>query len=82
MLKDLQSPGQACEGSTSHVTPRNDLVERSTTFLPTGSEIRQVFICQMAPNFAFFLIKYLTGLTMFWIKYRCVAVTSDAIYVL
>jgi hypothetical protein len=58
------------------------LVERSAPFLPAGSEIRQVFIAQAAPNFGFFLITYLTGLTMFWIKYRCVAVTKDAIYVL
>jgi hypothetical protein len=36
----------------------------------------------MAPNFAFFLITYFTGLTMVWIKYRCVAVTQNAIYVL
>jgi hypothetical protein len=64
------------------VTPRKDLVERSAPFLPAGSEIRQVFICQTAPNYFFFLITYLTGLTMFWIKYRCVAVTQDAIYVL
>jgi hypothetical protein len=62
--------------------PRQDLVERSAPFLPEGSEIRQVFICQAAPGFAFFLITYLTGLTMFWIKYRCVAITPDAIYVL
>lgn len=41
-----------------------------------------MFICQAAPNFGFFLITYLTGLTMLWIKYRCVAVTKDAIYVL
>ncbi|MEV6702604.1 hypothetical protein AB0M68_36660 [Streptomyces sp. NPDC051453] len=61
---------------------RTDLVERSAPFLPEGSEIRQVFICQAAPSFIFFLITYLTGLTMFWIKYRCVAVTKDAIYVL
>jgi hypothetical protein len=62
--------------------PRKDLVERATPLLPAGSEIRQVFICQSAPNFFFFTITYLTGLTMFWIKYRCVAVTQDAIYVL
>ena len=62
--------------------PRRDLVENSAPFLPTGSEIRQVFICQTAPSFTFFLITYLTGLTMFWIKYRCVAITRDAIYVL
>lgn len=61
---------------------RQDLVERSMPFLPKGSEIRQVFICQTAPNFAFFVITYLTGLTMFWIKYRCVVITTDAIYVL
>ena len=30
----------------------------------------------------FFLVTYLTGLTMFWIKYRCVVVTQDAVYVL
>ncbi|WP_433662289.1 hypothetical protein ACQPW1_09105 [Nocardia sp. CA-128927] len=57
-------------------------MERSAPFLPAGSQIRQVFICQTAPNFAFFLIMYLTGLTIFWIEYRCVAVTQDAIYVL
>lgn len=68
--------------STTHVTPRKDLTERSAPFLPAGSEIRQVFICQTAPNFLFFLITYVTGLTMFWIKYRCVVVTEDAIYVL
>ena len=62
--------------------PRQDLVDHSAPFLPEGSEIRQIFICQAAPSFAFFLITYLTGLTMFWIKYRCVAITPDAIYVL
>jgi hypothetical protein len=62
--------------------PRQDLVERSAPFLPEGSEIKQVFICQAAPNFAFFLLTYITGLTIFWIKYRCVAITQDAIYVL
>jgi hypothetical protein len=50
--------------------------------LPPGSQVRQAFICQTAPNFAYFLINWATGLTMFWIKYRCVAVTEDAIYVL
>jgi hypothetical protein len=66
----------------SNLKPRKDLVQRSAPFLPRGSEIRQVFICQTAPSFVFFVITYLTGLTMFWIKYRCVAVTQDAIYVL
>ncbi|MCG6494059.1 hypothetical protein [Kitasatospora sp. A2-31] len=62
--------------------PRQDLVRRSTPFLPAGSEIRQAFICQSAPNFLFFVITYLTGLTMFWNTYRCVVVTRDAIHVL
>jgi hypothetical protein len=60
--------------------PRQDLMDHSAPFLPEGSEISQIFICQAAPSFAFFLITYLTGLTMFWIKYRCVAITLDAIY--
>jgi hypothetical protein len=64
------------------MSPRKDLVEHSAPFLPEGSEIRQVFICQAAPNFAYFVVTYLTGLTMHRIKYRCVAVTKDAIYVL
>ena len=64
------------------MTPRPDLVERSAPFLAPGSEIRQAFIGQAAPSFWIVLITYLTGLTMFWIKYRCVVVTRDAIYVL
>jgi hypothetical protein len=63
-------------------TPRPDLAEGSLPFLPEGTEIRQVFICQAAPNFGYFVVTYLTGLTMGLIKYRCVAVTSDNIYVL
>jgi hypothetical protein len=66
----------------TRVAPRSDLVERSAPLLPPGSQVRQAFICQTAPNFGFFLITYATGLTMFWIKYRCVVVTQDAIYVL
>ena len=62
--------------------PRSDLVRRSAPFLPSGAEIRQAFIYQSAPNFLFFVVTYLTGLTIFWNKYRCVAVTADAIYVL
>jgi len=62
--------------------PRKDLVERAARYIPADSEIRQVFICQTAPRFGYFVITYLTGLTMFWIRYRCVAVTRDAIYVL
>jgi hypothetical protein len=58
------------------------LAERCAPLLPPGSQIRQVFICQTAPSPWFLFITYLTGLTMFWITYRCVAVTQDAIYVL
>lgn len=58
------------------------LAERSVPLLPPGSQVRQAFICQTAPNFAFFLVNWATGLTMFWITYRGVAVTQDAIYVL
>jgi hypothetical protein len=68
--------------TTTPSTPRRDLVERATPFLPIGSEIRQAFICQAAPNFAYFLVTYVTGLTMLWIKYRCVVVTDEAIYLL
>ena len=62
-------------------TPK-DLAERSAPLLPPGSQVRHAFICQTAPNFAFFVVNWATGLTMFWITYRCVAVTQDAIYVL
>jgi hypothetical protein len=61
---------------------RPDLVKRATPFLPPGSQIRQIFICQTAPYFWFFIINYLTFLTIFWIQFRCVAVTDDGIYVL
>jgi hypothetical protein len=61
--------------------PRKDLVQRSAALLPAGSETRYVFIYQTAPSFFFFVITYLTGITA-WNKYRCVAVTPDAIYVL
>ena len=61
---------------------RQDLVEKSTPFLPPGVQIRQAFIGQAAPSFAYCVITYLTGLTMSRIKYRLVVVTDDAIYVL
>jgi hypothetical protein len=64
------------------MTSPDTLAERSAPFLPAGVEVRQAFIGQAAPRRTFFLISYLTGLTMFWIKYRCVAVTDDVIYVL
>ena len=50
------------------MTPREDLVEHSAPFLPEGSEIRQVFICQAAPNFSYFVVTYLTGLSVRSIK--------------
>ena len=80
LRRDMTS--QVTSRPAAAAQPRRDLVERSASFLPTSSEIRQVFICQTAPRFTVFVITYLTGLTMFWIKYRCVAVTRDAIYVL
>jgi hypothetical protein len=61
---------------------RQDLVEKSTPFLPPGVQVRQAFIGQAAPSFAYFVITYLTGLTMSRIKYRLVVVTHYAIYVL
>ncbi len=70
------------ESGQRDAEPRPDLVRRSAPFLPADSEIRQVFICQSAPNFLYFVVTYLTGLTMFVNKYRCVAVTQDSIYVL
>jgi hypothetical protein len=75
----IDMPGQIARPDPK---PRKDLVAHSARFLPAGAEIQQVFIGQMAPNFGYFLIAYLTGLTMFRIKYRCVAVTHDAIYVM
>jgi hypothetical protein len=68
--------------SGAPTTPRADLVAGAQTFLPSGSEIRQVFIGQAAPHFYYFLVTYLTGLTMFRNRYRCVVVTAEAIYVL
>ncbi|UQU62225.1 hypothetical protein COUCH_24680 [Couchioplanes caeruleus] len=59
-----------------------DLVERARPLLPPGSRIRHAFICQAAPNFAYFFVNWATGLTMFMIKYRCVAITDDAIVVM
>jgi len=55
------------------------LAERSQPFLPEGAQVRQVFICQTGPNPALLIITYLV---YFWIKYRTVCVTQDAIYVI
>ncbi|MGC5166317.1 hypothetical protein [Luteimicrobium sp. DT211] len=62
--------------------PRPDLASRAAELLPAGSVIRQAFIAQSAPSFLFFVVTYLTGLTMLVNRYRCVAVTEDGIYVL
>lgn len=61
---------------------RPDLIRRAAPFLPPRSKIRQIFICQTAPYFWVFIINYLTFLTIFWIKFRCVAITDDGIYIL
>jgi hypothetical protein len=61
---------------------RPDLVKRSAPFLPPGSHIRQIFVCQTTPYFWLVVVNYFTFLTIFWIQYRCVAITDDAIYVL
>lgn len=58
------------------------LAERACRFRPVGSEVRQAFVCQTASSSALFVINWMTGLTMPWITYRCVAVTRDLIYVL
>jgi hypothetical protein len=63
------------------VSPK-DLAQRSAPLLPPGTRVRQAFICQTAPSFAFFVVNWATGLTIFWIKYCCVAVAQDATYVL
>lgn len=67
--------------SDAPVSPRADLVEVALPFLPAGSEIRQAFIGQAAPNFGYFIVTYLTGV-MFRNKYRCIAVAPEGIYVL
>jgi hypothetical protein len=60
----MRGPPRRCEATGRRdPEPQPDLVRRSAPFLPAGSEIRQAFICQSAPNF-FFVITYLTGLTL------------------
>jgi hypothetical protein len=62
---------------------RPDLVKRSAPLLPPGSHIRQISICQTTPYF--WLLSstiLLSSLTIFWVQYRCVVITDDAIYVL
>ncbi len=67
---------------TEDTIERPDLVARATPFLPPGSSIRYVFICQTAPSFWIFIVNYITFLTIFWIKFRCVVIADDGIYVL
>jgi hypothetical protein len=69
------------DGDTAMATVKL-LAERATPLLPCGSQVQHAFICQTGPNFAVFLINWATGLTMLLIKYYCVAVTKDAIYIL
>jgi len=57
-------------------------VLRAQPFLPPESEIRQAFIAQSARWFWIIVLAYLTGLTICWIRYRCVVVCDEAIYVL
>ncbi|MGV9668881.1 hypothetical protein [Nocardia niigatensis] len=63
------------------VTPPAYIADRAIAFLPPGSEIRQVFVSQTAPHFACFLPAYLFGVFV-KVRFRCVAVTDDAIYVM
>ncbi|MFE3800321.1 hypothetical protein KHQ06_25345 [Nocardia tengchongensis] len=63
------------------VTPRAYIADRAIAFLPPGSEIRQVFVSQTAPHFAYFLPAYLFGV-FYKVRFRCVAVTDDGIYVM
>jgi hypothetical protein len=60
----------------------SQLKQRVASLLPPGSEVQQAFVCQTAANFVIFVMNWLTGLTLGLITYRCVAVTTDAIYVL
>ena len=69
-------------GRRTEVASPEGLAERAAPLLPPGSEVRHAFICQTAPHFGFFVVNWATGLAMPWIKYRCVTVTNDAIYVL
>lgn len=58
---------------------RDKLAERSQQFLPEGTQIQQVFICQSGPNPAWIILTYLV---FFAVKYRVVCVTDRGIYVL
>jgi hypothetical protein len=57
---------------------QNKLAARVQPLLPPGSQVRHTIVCQTGPNPWFFLLTYLV---YFWIQYRIVAVTDDAIYV-
>jgi hypothetical protein len=75
----LQSLTQACE---TQVASPKDLAERSIRLSPEDSQVPNAFVFQTAPNFAFFFVNWATGLTICWVKFRCVVITQDAIYAL
>jgi hypothetical protein len=58
------------------------LVEQCQPLLPAGITIEHAFVCQTARYPWLFIVNYLTYLTIFWIRFRVVCVTDDAIYVL
>jgi hypothetical protein len=58
---------------------RDKLITRSQPLLPEGAVIRQAFSCQTGPNPMWAAI---TAFIFVSIKYRIVAVTDDAIYVM
>jgi hypothetical protein len=43
------------------VASPKDLAERSAPLLPAGSEVLYAFVCQAAPNFAFFVVNWATA---------------------
>lgn len=58
---------------------RDKLASRCQPLLPPNSQIRHAFVCQTGPSPWLFIV---TWLTYFWIQYRIVCVTDEAIYVL
>jgi len=58
------------------------LAARAAALIPQDVSINQVFVCQTAPAFWLIVVNYITGLAFFWLRFRCVAVTDQAIYVL
>jgi hypothetical protein len=58
---------------------RDKLATRSQPLLPDGATIRHVFVGQTGPNPMWLAV---TSFILFSVKYRVVAVTDDAIYVM